>query len=120
MHRLILLTVAAIVLTTAAVNATEKGWFGFTASVNAESMFSLNPTIRAIKVASVEHDSPAARAGLTAGDEVLELESVKVAGHKANELKSLMQKSVGETLHLRLKHADGREYSAALVAAAKR
>jgi hypothetical protein len=27
-----------------------------------------------------------------------------------------MQKSVGETLHLRLKHPDGREFSAALVA----
>ena len=118
--RLITLLFVVTLISTGALFAAEKGWFGFSVAIGAETIFSLNPVIRAIKIADVEPDSPASRAGLQKADEVLELENVKVAGKRANELKPLMQKSVGETLHLRLKHSDGREYSAALVAAAKR
>ncbi len=111
--------IIAILLGAGPIAAAEKGWFGFAAHVTAGSIFSFDPTISTIKIEKVEPNSPAARAGLVAGDEVLELENVKVTGNKASQLKPHMQKTVGQTLHLRLRHADGREYSAVLTAAAK-
>ena len=91
----LLLLIACLITTTLLgarlLAAAEKGWFGFTADVQAESVFSFDPTIRAIKIGKVEPDSPAARAGLAAGDEILELENVKVTGNKASQLKPHMQ-----------------------------
>jgi predicted metalloprotease with PDZ domain len=109
---------AAPGLTSTAHAAPEKGWFGFAANVSAPG-FSFNPTLRSVTVSKVEPDSPAAKAGLTSGDQVIEVEGLTVAGHKAKELQGVMHKSVGETLHLRLKRSSGEVYSAALVAIAK-
>jgi C-terminal processing protease CtpA/Prc len=94
-----------------------KGWFGFAANVDVDS--ALNPTVQSIKIDSVVADSPAARQGLEAGDELIEAESVAVPGCKISELQARMNKRVGETLHLRLKHAGGEIYAANLIAIAK-
>ena len=81
------------------------------------SGFFLNPTVKSAAITKVVANSPAAEQKLAIGDEIVEVEGRTVAGSKAKELKPLMQKSVGETLHLRLKRKSGQLYSAALVAA---
>jgi C-terminal processing protease CtpA/Prc len=95
--------------------ADAKGWFGFAAKVDVDGFIS--PTLRSIKIASVVTGSPAQVHGLATGDEIIEVEGVAVAGCKARELQPLMEKKIGETLHLRVKHASGETYSADLVAA---
>ena len=85
--------------------AGERGYFGF-----------LNPTVKRIAIHSVAPDSPAARGGIHAGDEVLAVEGVAVVGSKALKLRSLAAREVGQTLHLRLRRPDGAVYAVALVA----
>jgi C-terminal processing protease CtpA/Prc len=94
------------------------GWFGFTVKVDA-SIFSLNPVLRSAAVTKVVPGSPAAKGGVTAGDQILQVESVVIAGRRAKEIQPLMQKAVGETIHLQMRHPDGNVYSASLVAQAK-
>jgi C-terminal processing protease CtpA/Prc len=78
-----------------------------------------NPRIvESLAIDAVFPDSPAARAHLGKGDAILEIEGKPVAGMDPETLASAMQRSVGETLHLRLRHAGGEPFAAALVAAA--
>ena len=98
--------------------AGEKGWFGFSVSVDAEG-FSFNPTLRAIKIQEVVPSSPAAAAGLASGDFVIEVQGITVAGAKADALKAAMQKAVGETLRLRVKRGSSEVQEVSLVAVLK-
>jgi C-terminal processing protease CtpA/Prc len=98
--------------------AGEKGWFGFGVTIKGEGFF-LNPILRAVTVDTVEARSPAAEKGIAIGDEIIRLENTNVAGHRALELRPLMQKVVGEPLHLILKRPNGETYSVTLVAAKK-
>ena len=98
-----------------AVLAAEKGWFGFEGAIKADGFF--NPTVVAATIAKVEPKSPAAEKNISVGDEIVQIETTEVAGHKAKELKPLMQKDVGESLHLKLKRPNGEIYSVTLVAA---
>jgi C-terminal processing protease CtpA/Prc len=95
----------------AAVWAGEKGWFGLAVSVDADGAF--NPTLRSITIAKVFPSTPAALAGLGPGDKILEIQGIVVAGTKADVLKDAMQKSVGETLRLKIQRgaSDVREVS---------
>ena len=97
---------------------TDKGWFGLVVNVDG-SGFSFNPVLRSVTISKVIAGSPAATQGLASGDQVTEVEGLVVAGRRAKEVELVMQKSVGETLHLRLKRPNGEVYSAVLVAAAK-
>jgi C-terminal processing protease CtpA/Prc len=94
------------------------GWFGFTINVDA-SIFSLNPVLRSATVVKVVAGSPAARGGVTAGDQIIQVEGVAIAGRRAKDIKPLMQKAAGETLHLQMKNTNGNIYSTSLVAQAK-
>jgi len=69
-----------------------------------------------IVIAEIVPGSPAARAGLVAGDEVLTIEGTQVAGAKALALRSLAQRDVGQTLHATLRHHGGAVYSVSMVA----
>jgi S1-C subfamily serine protease len=104
-------------LSVAALSA-EKGWFGFAVSVDAE-VVSFNPTLRSITVQKVFESSPAALAGLAAGDVVLEVQGVVVSGAKADVLKAAMQKFVGETLHLKIRRGTGDTRELSMVAVQK-
>ena len=106
-----------LLLTASAVADDSKGWFGFVANVDVDGM--LSPTVQSIKIDSVVAGSPAANQKLAAGDEMIEAEGLVVAGCKARDLQARMDKRVGETLHLKLKHANGEIYSTNLVAAMK-
>lgn len=116
---LVSVIIGCVVFNGALLAATEKGWFGMVVNVTAESMFSFNPTLKTVTISKVEPGSPAATGGLAVNDQVIEVEGITIAGRKAKDVETVMQKKPGETLHLRLKHASGQLYSATLVAVAK-
>lgn len=91
------------------------GVFGMTVAVRAEGM--LRPRISAARIVDVRQGLPAARAGVAAGDQVLEVDGTRVPGASAAELAPLSQgKRVGERIRLLLARPDGATYSVDLVA----
>jgi C-terminal processing protease CtpA/Prc len=101
----------------ATVGAAEKGWFGLAISVDADGAF--NPTLRSITIVKVFPSSPAALAGLAPGDAVLEIQGIVVAGTKADVLKSAMQRSVGETLRMKIQRGGAEMREVSMVAVRK-
>jgi len=122
MNRLSVLRVFSIaVLASASVAAFaqgERGSFGFLVNIEAEGFF-LNPTLRAVTIEKVVPESPAAKSRIAAGDQIVEVDGVTVGGRKVRELEPLVQKSIGETLHLRLKRPNGEYYGVDIVAVPK-
>jgi C-terminal processing protease CtpA/Prc len=115
--RLILLVAAALLFSSLVSRAAEKGWFGFALAIDADGM--LNPKLRSIKIEKVFPASPAAKAGLSAGDLIVEMEGIVVEGARADSLKVAMQKSVGETLRLKIKRGADSSQDVSLIAAPK-
>ena len=106
----------ALLSANAGVHAAEKGWFGFVISADADGW--LHPVVKSITVSKVFPDSPAAKAGITAGDSVVEVQGIAVAGGAADTLQAALKKAVGETLRLKIRHGgDIREVSLMAVAA---
>ena len=95
-------------------SAAEKGWFGFVLGVKGSGLF--NPTVHSVVVQAITPSTPAAGQKIAIGDEIVEVEGVSVPGRKANELKPLIEKKVGEVVHLRLKRANGENYSVTMTA----
>ncbi len=106
---------AALLLWSALAVAGERGWFGFGLKFSGEGFF-LNPTVKSITIGSVVPGSPAARSPIAVGDTIYRVEGVPIAGRKANELRSLAERQVGQTLHVDLRRPSGEVYSVALVA----
>jgi C-terminal processing protease CtpA/Prc len=111
---LVLLAAAAFMFSSPAAHAAENGWFGFALAIDAEGI--LNPKLRSIKIEKVFPASPAAKAGLAEGDMIVEIEGIAVAGAKADILKAAMQKSVGETLRLKIKRGTDAAQNVSLIA----
>jgi C-terminal processing protease CtpA/Prc len=112
-----LLAAAALLLSPLASHAADKGWFGFALNIDADGI--LNPKLRSIKIDKIFPDSPAAKAGLSTGDIILEIEGIVVDGAKADSLKAAMQKSAGETLQLKIKRGADAPRDVSLLAAPK-
>jgi C-terminal processing protease CtpA/Prc len=115
--RLMLLAAAALLFSPLASHAAENGWFGFALAIDAEGI--LNPKLRSIKIEKVLPASPAAKAGLSAGDMIVEIEGIVVEGAKADTLKAAMQKSAGETLRLKIKRGADASQDVSLIAGPK-
>jgi C-terminal processing protease CtpA/Prc len=115
--RLVLLIAAALLFSPWGAHAAEKGWFGFALAIDADGI--LNPRLRSIKIDKIFPASPAANAGLSTGDMIVEIEGIAVEGAKADTLKTAMQKSVGETLRLKIKHGTDTSQDVSLIAATK-
>ena len=98
--------------------AAEKGYLGFAVSVEGEGFF-LNPTLKSVKVAKVVPGSPAEKAGISAGDTIVEIEGRAVLGAKANDLKPYMEREVGQTVRLGVKKPSGQVDQVTLVAGRK-
>jgi len=117
--RILLLAAAVALSSSLAIAATERGWFGFGLRIEAEGMF-WNPTLVSLFIGDVASGSPAAIAGLTKGDQVVELEGQPIAGSKGKELQAKLEsKAPGDKLLVVLKHANGEQYTATLIAAQK-
>ena len=118
LHTLTLLTAFYLAISPLAVGADEKGWFGLEVSVEIEG-FSFNPTLHAARIAKVLPSSPAAAAGLTPGDLIVEIQGFVIPGVKARDLKAAMHQAVGESLRLKVKHGTADPHAVTLVAIAK-
>ncbi len=97
--------------------AGERGVFGFGLSVEGDGFF--NPTLRSVKVSKVSAQSPAAAGGMRVGDEILEVAGNLVVGAKAKDLQSLLEKEVGQSLVIKVRHAAGDVADLSLVAASR-
>jgi len=95
--------------------AGDKGWTGLTVRTNVSWMLSVKTAV----VAEVQKDSPAEKANIAVGDSITSIEGCDIPGCGVNKAKGLIGKSVGETVHLKLKRQNGEEYSVALVMAAR-
>ena len=98
------------------VAAEEKpeAYYGYAIQVNVDWMMDLESAT----VQQVRPGSPAAGSGLVEGDQIVEIEGCAVPGCGAHKAQKLIQKPVGETVHLKLKHKDGTLYNANLVGVA--
>ena len=108
----------ALLLSSAVALAGERGYFGFSPSVSGKGFF-LNPTVTRIGIDKVAPGTPAALGGLRAGDEIVKIEGVAVAGQKGKALQASATREVGQTLNLELKRSNGERYTVALVAVAR-
>ncbi len=110
----IVLTVAVMFpLTAQAENNT--GWFGLDVKVNTKGI-SFNPTIRSVDIVKVYPSSPASNAGLAVGDSVVVIQGIVVEGAKANDLKAVMKKSVGEEIQIKIKRGTAKPYEVKMIA----
>lgn len=119
-RRSALALIAAIAAIAAgAVCADEPtGTFGFLAKIDADGIF--NPTLKSVFVQSVQPSMPAAIAGVVAGDRIVEVEGIEIAGASASTMAERMKKKPGDTLMLRLLRANGDTYHVTLTAVAAR
>lgn len=117
MRRRRTLIAVAFCLLSATLIAAEKGWFGLAISVDADG--ALSPTLRSVTITKVFSSSPAALAGLVPGDTILEVQGIAVAGAKADVMKAAMQKSVGETLRLKIQRGATQIREVSLIAVRK-
>ena len=93
----------------------SRGYFCFSVSIEGEGAF-WNPVLKSATVVKVEAASPAAAAGMVAGERITEVEGKTVAGTRANDIQPLMKKNVGEPLRLRVQRDNGDLRSVTLVA----
>jgi S1-C subfamily serine protease len=113
---------AALSLTHALARPAPEGWFGIEAieAIPKKGSFSpLNPVVESIKLLKVIPGSPAAQKGIAVGDRVMEIDGMAIDGRKVNELQPLTQKSVGQSMRLRLKKPNGKSYTVVLVGVAR-
>ncbi|MFM2121127.1 MAG: hypothetical protein RL722_2595 [Pseudomonadota bacterium] len=86
--------------------AAEAGYIGMGLDVNGDGFF-LNPTLTAVKVSKVVAASPAAKAGISEGDHIVEVEGRQVIGAKANDLKPLLEREAGQSIRFVIKKPSG-------------
>ncbi len=74
-----------------------------------------NMTINSLTVHKVTQDSPAAKAGLEPGDQIIEIAGFKVEGGNSETLMSAINKPTGEKLPLIVKRLDGTRHVITIV-----
>lgn len=87
--------------------AEEKGSIGFSAKVAVDGFF--NPEITSFEIEAVHADSPAEKAGLSAGDMVLAIEGCTIPGCDTDDAQDYMDKKAGEEINLKVKTQEGEE-----------
>src|SRR6478736_3253361 len=93
--------------------AGERGYFGFSISVDGDGF--LNPTLKTVTIEKVTPNSAASKAGLVVGDLIVEIEGKTVIGSKAKDLQSFLERDVGQATKLVVKKASGEIVSLSLV-----
>ena len=109
---------ALLLSLTSAVWAGERGYFGFGFKIDGEGVF-WNPTLRSATIEKVAPISPAALAGLLTGDEVIEVAGKAVVGAKGKDIQGHIEKDIGESVKMKVKHTSGEIAEITMVAKAK-
>ena len=101
------LPLAALLLLASATASAAPGRYGF--GVEAETSGLLRPVLERVTIASVQPGSPAAMAGLHAGDRVVDIDGQPVKGAAARPMAArLRDVSAGQHLRLGVMRAAGR------------
>ena len=95
-----------LLLASAPALAGKKSKFGFGMETTVSGM--LSPKLKRIKVSEVQPGSPAASAGLKAGDMIIEANGTLIAGAPAREMAARF-KAIKTGQHLRLKVQRGNQ-----------
>ena len=103
MHARTLALFLVLALAGSALAADAKGWFGFDAKAEIQGEPSPDPMLASLQVESVAPASPAAKAGLAAGDQIVAIQGTTVNGTHATAVRTVMQKAVGESINLTIK-----------------
>jgi C-terminal processing protease CtpA/Prc len=102
--------------------AAQKGFIGMQLDGKADpgsGLNFLNPTLLSGWVKYIVPKSPADGHGIAVGDSVLEIDGMPVPGCKLSALKAKLTVEPGQTVHLKLKRANGEIYTADLTAIPK-
>lgn len=86
--------------------AAEPGFLGIRISIDGEG-FVANRVVKAVRVERVVPYSPAARAGIGLGDEIVEVDSRTVRGARVSELQPLLDRQAGHVLRLVVRKPSG-------------
>lgn len=117
LHRLVAKTVLvffALLISITQIHAQQSsGRIGFSLNVQADGFF--NPKVIKITVNQVEPGSQAQSAGLTIGDELIQVHDIEVPGAEASVLKPHIEFVKGKPKKLLFKRANGQIYEATLV-----
>lgn len=97
--------------------AAERGQFGISLAIEGDSFF--NPTLKSVTIAKVVPNSPAAKAGIAVGDQIIEVEGHAVPGTKADVVKPYLLREVGQVTHIVIRKQGGEQLAVALTAAPK-
>ncbi|MBD3668969.1 MAG: PDZ domain-containing protein [Kangiella sp.] len=95
------------------VLAEEKGSIGFSAKVGVDGFF--NPEITSFEIEEVHVDSPAEKAGLNAGDQVIAIGDCVIPGCDTDDAQDYMDKKAGEELKLKVITQDGQEKEVVII-----
>jgi len=106
--------IAALLVATTA-GAADRGWLGMEMSLDTNALMKVGDAT----VKRVAKDSPAERAGITPGDAILEVEGCKIPGCPEPQAKGYTELPAGSTVHLKLRHPNGKEYAVAVVTVAR-
>ncbi|MBT8083823.1 MAG: PDZ domain-containing protein [Woeseia sp.] len=94
--------------------AADEAWFGIQVKAEGEGRF-WNPVINELIVVDVEANSPAAKAGISKGDRIVEVFGQAIVGERMRKLVPFFEKTVGETLRLTLVNEAGDRISVTLI-----
>lgn len=86
--------------------AAERGFLGIGISIDGEGLV-INRLVKAVRVERVVQGSPAARAGITLGDEIVEVDGRTVRGSRVSELQPLLDQPAGRALRLVVRKPSG-------------
>jgi len=112
------LAVIALLALPLGAAAQTPGWIGLSTDIAVSGSF-FNSRIETITVKSCKPGSPAERAGLKPGEQLLQLQQLVVAGAETDAVRAALKLNVGQTLALRVRGLDGQERTLSLVAEAK-
>ena len=101
----------AALLVASTAGAANRGWLGLEMELDTNALMKVGEAT----VKRVYKDSPAERAGINAGDSIVEVEGCKIPGCSAPKAKGYTELPPGNTVHLKLRHPDGKEYAVAVV-----
>lgn len=114
MKRALIVLVIGFLQSVSGAAVADDGWFGIGVKAEGEGRF-WNPVVTELVVTSVENASPAANAGIKAGDRIVAIGEHKVVGQRLRILAPYIEKRVGEALTLTLLSETGDSYTVTMV-----
>ncbi len=99
-------------------SASEQGFLGISVYIDGDQ-FIPNQKVKSVVINRLVAHSPAHKAGLQLGDELLEVDGTKIPGSRMSEIRPLLDKRAGQTITLVVKRKTGHTQSYSVVLATR-